>query len=261
MIHAEFSKLSHHAPRARESGTGRAEPLTRDGVGSSHWQQSRTVRGPSATGVAALEEALTSKASSSPALEDLPAFVCELELRPWRAARVLHLLILTATRTNEVRFTRVEEFDLDSRVWTIPGDRTKSGRSLRVPLCKRAVEIVRNPLPKAKYGYLFPGCTEGRPLSNMAMLSLLKRMSYCGITVHGFRSTFRDWVAECTDYPDSLAEEVLAHVITSQTIAAYRRRDQLERRRLMMEDWGTYCSSGRMLEESMAPVMPQTFAA
>ncbi|WP_330995955.1 hypothetical protein [Burkholderia cepacia] len=93
------------------------------------------------------------------------------------------------------------------------------------------------------------------------MLSLLKRMPYSGITVHGFRSTFRDWVAECTDYPDSLAEEALAHIITSRTIAAYRRRDQLERRRFMMEDWGAYCSSGRMLEESMAPVMPQTFAA
>ncbi|WP_069352829.1 tyrosine-type recombinase/integrase [Burkholderia cenocepacia] len=204
-----------------------------------------------------------SQVKHHPALpwESLPAFVRELELRPRRAARVLHLLILTATRTNEVRFARVDEFDLGSRVWTIPGDRTKSGRSLRVPLCKRAVEIVRNALPKAKYGYLFPGCTEGRPLSNMAMLSLLKRMSYCGITVHGFRSTFRDWVAECTDYPDSLAEEALAHVITSQTIAAYRRRDQLERRRLMMEDWGTYCSSGRMVEEPMAPAMPQTFAA
>ncbi|HDR9868711.1 TPA: site-specific integrase [Burkholderia cenocepacia] len=193
--------------------------------------------------------------------EDLPTFVRELELRPRRAARVLHLLILTATRTNEARFARVDEFDLDSRVWSIPGDRTKSGRPLRVPLCERAVEVVRAALPKAKYGYLFPGCTEGRPLSNMAMLALLKRMSYLGITVHGFRSTFRDWVAECTDYPDSLAEEALAHIITSQTIAAYRRRDQLERRRLMMEDWGAYCSSARTLEASMAPVMPQTFAA
>ncbi|KVW76196.1 tyrosine-type recombinase/integrase [Burkholderia ubonensis] len=193
--------------------------------------------------------------------EDIPTFIRELEQRPRRAARVLHLLVLTATRTNEARFARVEEFDLDNRVWSIPGDRTKSGRPLRVPLCKRAVEIIRGALPKAKHGYLFPGCTEGRPLSNMAMLSLLKRMSYSGITVHGFRSTFRDWVAECTDYPDSVAEEALAHIITSQTIAAYRRRDQLERRRLMMEDWGAYCSSGRMLEESMAPVMPQTFAA
>ncbi|MFP3614430.1 integrase arm-type DNA-binding domain-containing protein [Paraburkholderia sp. SIMBA_050] len=193
--------------------------------------------------------------------EDIPSFVRELEQRPRRAARILHLLILTATRTNEVRFARPEEFDLDNRVWSIPGDRTKSGRPLRVPLCERALEIVRSALPKAKYGYLFPGCKEGHPLSNMAMLILLRRMSRHGITVHGFRSTFRDWVAECTEYPDSLAEEALAHIITSQTVAAYRRRDQLERRRVMMEDWGLYCASQRMHTASVAPAVPQPFAA
>ncbi|RKE40148.1 integrase [Paraburkholderia sp. BL23I1N1] len=193
--------------------------------------------------------------------EDIPGFVRELEQRPRRAARVLHLLILTATRTNEVRFARPEEFDLDSRVWSIPGDRTKSGRPLRVPLCERAMEIVRSALPKAKYEYLFPGCKEGRPLSNMAMLTLLRRMSRRGITVHGFRSTFRDWVAECTEYPDSLAEEALAHVIVSQTVAAYRRRDQLERRRLMMEDWGRYCGNEQEKTASTASAVPQAFAA
>jgi integrase len=97
-------------------------------------------------------------------------FVRELEQRPRRAARVLHLLILTATRTNEVPFARPEEFDVDNRIWSIPGDRMKSGRPLRIPLCERAVEIVRGALPKAKYGYLFPGYKEGRPLSNMAIL-------------------------------------------------------------------------------------------
>jgi integrase len=117
----------------------------------------------------------------------LPAFIHELEQRPRRAARVLHLLIFTATRTNEVRFARPEEFDLAARTWPIPGDRTKSGRPLRVRLCDRAVEIVRSALPKAHYGYLFPGCKQGRPLSNMAMLTLLKRMSRHGITVHGVR--------------------------------------------------------------------------
>ena len=131
--------------------------------------------------------------------EDIPSFVRDLEQRPRRAARVLHLLIFTATRTNEVRFARPEEFDLDTRVWSIPGDRTKSGRPLRVPLCERACDIVLSALPKAKYGYIFPGCKEGLPLSNMAMLTLLRRMSRPGITVHGFRSTFRDWVAECTE--------------------------------------------------------------
>ncbi|MBO2986437.1 tyrosine-type recombinase/integrase [Burkholderia pseudomallei] len=193
--------------------------------------------------------------------EELPAFIRELEQRPRRAARVLHLLILTATRTNEVRFARPEEFDLDNRVWSIAAERTKSGRPLRVPLCDRAVEIVREALPRAKYGYLFPGCKEGRPLSNMAMLTLLRRMSRYGITVHGFRSTFRDWVAECTDYPDSLAEEALAHVIESQTVAAYRRRDQLERRRLMMDDWGLYCASRRENGISVASHVRQTVAA
>jgi integrase len=193
--------------------------------------------------------------------EDIPSFVRELEQRPRRAARILHLLILTATRTNEVRFARPEEFDLDNRVWSIPGDRTNSGRPLRVPLCERALEIVRGALPKAKYGYLFPGCKEGHPLSNMAMLILLRRMSRHGITVHGFRSTFRDWVAECTEYPDSLAEEALAHIITSQTVAAYRRRDQLERRRVMMEDWGAYCASQQMHTASVISAVPQPFAA
>jgi len=204
-----------------------------------------------------------SQVKHHPALpwEELPVFIRELEKRPRRAARVLHLLILTATRTNEVRFALPEEFDLENRIWSIPGDRMKSGRPLRVPLCERAVEIVRSAPPKAKYGYLFPGYKEGRPLSNMAMLTLLKRMSRHGITVHGFRSTFRDWVAECTECPDSLAEEALVHITISQTVAAYRRRDQLERRRLMMEDWGRYCDKEHGKNVSMASAVPQAFAA
>ncbi|MGF6261588.1 integrase [Paraburkholderia youngii] len=95
----------------------------------------------------------------------------------------------------------------------------------------------------------------------MAMLTLLKRMSRFGITVHGFRSTFRDWVAESTEYPDSLAEEALAHTIASQTVAAYRRHDQLERRRPMMEKWGAYCASAHERDEPMTTGVPQTCAA
>jgi len=202
-----------------------------------------------------LHEKKRSQVNHSPTLpwEDLPTFIDELEQRPRRAARVLHLLILTATRTNDVRFARPGEFDLAARTWSTPGDRTKSGRPLRIPLCDRAVEIVRSALLKATYGYLFPGCEEGRPLSNMAMLTLLKRMARHGIAVHVFRSTFRDWFAECTDYPDSLAEEALADVVASQTVAAYRRRDQLERRRLMMEDWGRYGGEKREDTAMMAP--------
>ncbi|MDB5781087.1 integrase arm-type DNA-binding domain-containing protein [Caballeronia mineralivorans] len=193
--------------------------------------------------------------------EDMPEFIRELETHPRRAARALHVLILTATRTNEVRFAQLEEFDLDNRIWAIPGERTKSGRPLRVPLCDKAVQLVREAMAKAKYGYLFPGFKEGRPLSNMAMLTLLRRMERCDITVHGFRSTFRDWVAECTNYPDSLAEEALAHTISSMTEAAYRRRDRLERRREMMNDWARYCAGADVPIVSTASHVTQAFAA
>ncbi|MGG2041161.1 tyrosine-type recombinase/integrase [Burkholderia gladioli] len=175
--------------------------------------------------------------------EEMPAFFAALRKRPKRAAQALRLLILTATRTNEVRFARPEEFDLDAKVWTIPGERMKCEVELRVPLCDEAVEIVRRQMQGgAKWGWLFPGYKEGLPLSNMSMLLLLRRMDRTDITVHGFRSTFRDWVADCTDYPDSLAEQALAHTIGSTTVSAYRRRDMLERRRGMMEDWARYCA-------------------
>lgn len=175
--------------------------------------------------------------------EEMPAFFAALRKRPKRAAQALRLLILTATRTNEVRFARPEEFDLDAKVWTIPCERMKCEVELRVPLCDEAVEIVRRQIQgSAKWGWLFPGYKEGLPLSNMSMLLLLRRMDRTDITVHGFRSTFRDWVADCTDYPDSLAEQALAHTIGSTTVSAYRRRDMLERRRGMMEDWARYCA-------------------
>lgn len=184
------------------------------------------------------------------AWEDMPAFFTQLKTRPKRAARALRLLILTATRTNEVRFAHPEEFDLDAKVWTIPGDRMKCEVELRVPLCDEAVELVRKQIETgAKWGWLFPGYKEEKPLSNMAMLLLLRRMDRTNITVHGFRSTFRDWIADCTDYPDSLAEQALAHTIGSMTVSAYRRRDMLERRRGMMEDWADYCAGRRKVEQ------------
>ncbi|TDV04958.1 integrase [Paraburkholderia caballeronis] len=175
--------------------------------------------------------------------EEMPAFFADLRMRPRRASRALRLLVLTATRTNEIRFARPDEFDLETKVWTIPGARMKAGVELRVPLCDEAVELVRAQIEHgAADGWLFPGYKKGCPLSNMALLKVLKVMGRTGITVHGFRSTFRDWVAECTEYPDSLAEQALAHTISSMTVAAYRRRDMLERRRAMMEDWARYCA-------------------
>lgn len=176
--------------------------------------------------------------------EDMPAFIKELAGRPKRAARALHLLILTATRTNEIQFAKVGEFDLTAKVWTIPAERMKMKVEHRVPLSEEAVRVVRDAMTRAKDGWLFPGYKPGKPLSNMAMLLLLRRMDRADITVHGFRSTFRDWVADCTDYPNELAEKALAHTVKSETERAYRRRDMLERRRQMMEDWARYCMEG-----------------
>ncbi|WP_207000625.1 tyrosine-type recombinase/integrase [Trinickia mobilis] len=180
-------------------------------------------------------------------------FMPQLAERPAPAARALHLLILTCVRTSEALLARPEEFDLDRNVWTVPPDRMKMEVALRVPLSESAVAIVREALKMAKPGgYLFPGQKIGKPLSNMAMLNLLDRMGYTDITVHGFRSTFRDWVAECTEYADSLAEMALAHAVESKVEGAYRRGDMLERRRKMMEEWARYCSSKK------APVVPLT---
>ena len=185
------------------------------------------------------------KVKHHPALPytEIPGFMADLAARPAPAARVLHLLILTCVRTSEALLARPEEFDLERRVWTVPADRMKMEKELRVPLSSAAVRIVREAMKTAAHGYLFPGQRKGKPLSNMAMLNMLERMGYRDITVHGFRSTFRDWVAESTEYPDSLAEMALAHAVESKVEGAYRRGDMLERRRAMMEEWGRYCES------------------
>ncbi|WP_186187924.1 tyrosine-type recombinase/integrase [Burkholderia gladioli] len=175
---------------------------------------------------------------------DLPDFMRELRARDGLSARMLELLILTAVRTQEVIAAREAEFSFDRGVWIVPSDRMKMELPLRVPLSTPAADVARAAIRGARYGYLFPGQVPGKPLSNMAMLNLLERMGYGNITVHGFRSTFRDWVAECTEYPDSLAEMALAHTVENKVEGAYRRGDMLERRRELMEDWAAYCCSG-----------------
>jgi integrase len=152
----------------------------------------------------------------------------------------LTLLILTGVRTSEALHAKVDEFDLQRKVWTVPPDRMTMEKELRVPLSDAALAVVREVIASSRDGYLFPGQKKEKPLSNMAMLNVFARMGHTEITVHGFRSTFRDWVAECTDYPDSLAEMALAHAVESKVEGAYRRGDMLERRRAMMEAWERY---------------------
>ncbi len=166
------------------------------------------------------------------------------------AARALEFLILDASRTNEVIGAKTDEVDVIKGVWTIPAARMKSGKEHRVPLSPRAIEIAR---AQPKGTYLFAGRDEGKPLSNMAMLELLRRMGREDLTVHGFRSTFRDWAAECTTYPREVCEMALAHAISDKVEAAYRRGDLFEKRRLLMLDWAMFCQK-RPAEEKIVAI-------
>jgi integrase len=172
-------------------------------------------------------------------------FIGALRAQEGMAARALEFTILTAARTNEVIGARWGELDLKKALWTIPAVRMKSHRQHRVPLSQEACKLLTS--LRAKHvedaDFVFPSQRTGKPLSNMAMLELLKRMDRNDLTVHGFRSTFRDWAAECTNYPREVCEMALAHVVSDQVEAAYRRGDLFEKRRQLMADWGKHCTS------------------
>ncbi|SFG02220.1 Integrase [Novosphingobium sp. CF614] len=169
----------------------------------------------------------------------VPAFVCELQAKPDYSAKALVLTILCATRTSETLNATWSEFDLEAATWTIPGDRMKMGREHRVPLSEQAVALLRGIHPIAGNPYVFPGARAGRPLSNMAMLQMLRGMRD-NLTVHGFRSAFRDWITETTLHLDAIAEQALAHAIDNKVERAYRRGDAFERRRDLMQMWSDY---------------------
>jgi integrase len=172
---------------------------------------------------------------------ELPAFMKLLGDRQGMAARALEFVILTAARTGEVIGARWSEIDMAAKVWVIPPERMKAKREHRVPLSPRAIEILEA-LPR-EGDFVFPGTQKGTAISNMAMGQLLKRMRRTDITVHGFRSTFRDWAAETTNYPNDVVEMSLAHVIKNKVEAAYRRGDLLEKRARLMAEWARYCAT------------------
>lgn len=152
-------------------------------------------------------------------------------------------LILTAARTGEVIGAKQSEIDLASLVWTVPAERMKGGRAHRVPLAPRAVEILnRARQTNSESSYVFAGRRSDQPLSNMAFLMGLRRMGV-EATAHGFRSAFRDWASERTNFPNELCELALAHSIKNKVEAAYRRGDQLEKRRMLMETWATFATA------------------
>lgn len=167
-------------------------------------------------------------------------FMEKLRERDNIAARGLEFLILTAARTGEVLGATFDEIDIDNAVWTIPGERMKAGKEHRVPLSAHAIEIVKLMGKNRQNKFVFPGQRRAG-LSNMALLQHLKRMGRDDLTAHGFRSTFRDWAAEQTRHPSDVVEMALAHAISNQTEAAYRRGDLFEKRKRLMDDWADYC--------------------
>ena len=155
------------------------------------------------------------------------------------AKLAFELLVLTATRSGEVRLARWEEIDLKKAVWTIPGERMKAKRPHRVPLARRALEVLREAHKVADAsGLIFPGTKYGKPLSDVTLSKLLRELSIKAVP-HGFRSSFRDWSAELTNAPRFVMESALAHVVKNKAEAAYARSDHFERRRKLMEDWAS----------------------
>ena len=181
---------------------------------------------------------------------EIGSFMSELGKAGGVAARALEFTILTGARTGEVIGATWDEIDLTGKVWTVPAGRMKGDREHRVPLSDDASAILRTMAQDhGEEGYLFPGLRKGRPLSNMAMLTVLKRMKRPDLTTHGFRSTFRDWAAERTAYPRDVCEMALAHAVSDKVEAAYRRGDLFEKRRRMMVEWCRFCSASEVKGE------------
>ncbi|WP_037296231.1 site-specific integrase [Roseobacter sp. AzwK-3b] len=170
----------------------------------------------------------------------IPDFIVRLRERSATGALALEFLILTAARTGEVIGAEWDEINFADRTWTIPAQRMKAAREHRVPLCERAVEILRQTHQLGRR-HLFPG-PRGGAMSGMAMSMLLRRIEDA-VTVHGFRSSFRDWASETTSFPHEVCEAALAHTIGNKSEAAYRRGDLFEKRRLLMNEWADYCAS------------------
>ncbi len=172
-------------------------------------------------------------------IDDVPLFMSQLKDHDSISAKCLMLVILTACRSGEARGMKWDEIDFEKGIWTIPEDRMKAGREHQVPLSKQAIHLLQS-IPQTENNlYVFFSHT-GKPLSDMTLSMLMRRMQI-DAKPHGFRSTFRDWAGDRTNYPRDLAEAALAHTLTNKVEAAYRRSSALEKRRAMMQDWGDYC--------------------
>lgn len=177
---------------------------------------------------------------------DIGAFMATLKTEDTQAAQALQFTILTAARTAEAVGAKWDEMNLDAGIWTIPGTRMKGGREHRVPLSKYAIAILRVCQKSAESSpFVFPSSKPNKPIFKLAMLQALRKMGGNDLTVHGFRSTFRDWAAEQTAFAREVAEAALAHTIGDKVEAAYRRGDLFEKRRKLMDAWAAYCGTAK----------------
>lgn len=190
---------------------------------------------------------------------DVPALVVKLRQSEGMGAKALEFLILCASRSGEVLGLRWPEIDMAGKVWTVPADRMKAGREHRVPLTDRALEILQPLYDTRTSVMVFPGARKDAPMSNMTLAKALKTAGAADFTVHGFRSSFRDWVGEATNFPDTLAEQALAHVVGDATVRAYRRGDALDKRRALMTAWSNYV--GGALGSNVLPMARSKRAA
>jgi integrase len=177
-------------------------------------------------------------------------FMAQLRQREGIGALALEFTVLTCARTAETLGATWDEIDLDEKVWIVPANRIKAGKEHRVPLSKAVLAVLRKVRGisekigglVAKSKFVFPNDRTGGQLSSNALLALLKRMKRDDVTTHGFRSSFRDWVGEATNFPNDAAELALAHKVADKVEAAYRRGSMFNKRRLMMEAWANYCA-------------------
>ncbi|MFL9827178.1 tyrosine-type recombinase/integrase [Rhodoplanes sp. SY1] len=190
--------------------------------------------------------------------DQVPAFLAKLRAMEGISARALEFAVLTAARSGEVLGARWSEIDLDAKVWTVPASRMKAGREHRVPLTGRCVAILTALAETKVSEFVFPGAKPGKPLSVMALTMVLRRAKRGDLTVHGFRSAFRDWAGERTSFPREIAEAALAHVVGDATERAYRRGDALEKRRRLMEAWAGYCTAPAATSGVVVPLVKRS---
>lgn len=187
------------------------------------------------------------KVRNHPALpwRQMPAFMADLRKREGVSARAIEFAILTACRSGEVRGATWDEIDIEARLWTVPAERMKAGKEHRIPLSTRALSLLEPIVDRT--GHMFPGRDAGIPLSDMSLTAVLRRMGRTDITVHGFRSTFRDWCSEADGnaFSREICEHALAHSLPDKVEAAYRRGDLLDKRVALMEAWCRYCCGMR----------------